>query len=336
MSAGPSRAPVYIGGLDRSGKTTMAGFLTSHPNIDIPAVGSNLWTYFYGRYGDLAEGDNFDRCLEALVHYKHVAFLQPDPARIRREFAQGAATYGRLFELVHVHHAERSGKPRYGDQTGLVERYADPLFRAYPDVRVIHMVRDPRDRYEASLARWPDGRGRAGGAAARWAYSMRLADRNARRHPGRYLVVRFEDLVTQTEQTLRDACAFIGEEFHPSMLQMPGAPMRRARLLAAPGATPGTLLTHDVIGAFRGRIDTDELAFLQLQLRRRLRAHGYELQPTGWAPSHWVRFLATTWPDQALRMASWRVRESLQQRLPTLVARRPHHRMVLPDVVGAS
>ena len=44
--------PIYIGGLDRCGKTTMRAFLASHPRIAIPAVGSNMWTYFYGQYGD--------------------------------------------------------------------------------------------------------------------------------------------------------------------------------------------------------------------------------------------------------------------------------------------
>ena len=44
--------PIYIGGLDRCGKTTMRAFLVSHPNIAIPAVGSNMWTYFYGQFGD--------------------------------------------------------------------------------------------------------------------------------------------------------------------------------------------------------------------------------------------------------------------------------------------
>ena len=34
--------PVYIGGLDRSGKTTLAAFLTSHSGIAVPPTGDNL------------------------------------------------------------------------------------------------------------------------------------------------------------------------------------------------------------------------------------------------------------------------------------------------------
>ena len=50
--------PIFIGGLDRCGKTTLRAFLVSHPNISIPAVGSNMWTYFYGQFGDLSDPEN--------------------------------------------------------------------------------------------------------------------------------------------------------------------------------------------------------------------------------------------------------------------------------------
>jgi hypothetical protein len=78
--------PIFIGGPDRCGKTTLRAFLVSHPRISIPAVGSNMWTYFYGQYGDLSQKDNFERCLQAMLQYKHVHLLRPDPERIRREF----------------------------------------------------------------------------------------------------------------------------------------------------------------------------------------------------------------------------------------------------------
>jgi hypothetical protein len=327
--------PIYIGGLDRCGKTTMAGFLTSHPRISIPAVGSNMWTYFYGQFGDLDTDENFERCLDALLHYKHVAFLQPDPARIRREFATGPRTYARLFELFHLHFAAREGKPRYGVQTGLIERYADELFEAHPDVRVVHMVRDPRDRYEASLALWPDGRGRAGGAAARWQYSVRLAERNARRYRGSYEIVRFEDMVRAPVETLRRVCAFVDEPFHPEMIAMTGAPARRSRLLEL--AEPGSdrLLSSRAIGGFRGRVADDELAFLQLHLGRSMRVQGYAPEPMRRSPAAWARFAAITWPDQFARMVAWRGVEELQQRLPALAGRKPDRRMILATPAGA-
>jgi O-antigen/teichoic acid export membrane protein len=345
--------PVYIGGLDRSGKTTLAAFLTSHPNIDIPDAGSNLWTYFYGRFGDLGQPANLERCLDLMLRYRHVATLDPDPDRIRREFAAGPPTYARLFSLVHAHHAEREGKPRWGTQTGLVERYADEVFAAYPGVRIVHMVRDPRDRYEGSRALWPDGKGQAGGATARWIYSTRLAERHLRRHPDAYLVVRFEDLVLRTDDTLRHVCHFLGERFHPEMLDMPAAPVRRARLasrLAAPATArpasgpavrpasapvttrpaPHPPLSGAFVGRFHDHVAAGDVAFIQLHAGRLMRAYGYRSVPLAWGIRDWARFITRTWPGQMARMLAWRGREAVEQRFPTRAGPTPDPSHVLP------
>jgi len=322
--------PIYIGGLDRCGKTTMAAYLSSHSRIAIPSVGSNMWTYFYNQYGDLGDRANFERCLDAMLHYKHVRFLDPDEDRIRREFARGPATYARLFSLFLLHHSERRGKPRWGAQTGLIERYGDELFAAYPGVYVIHMVRDPRDRYEASIAKWPNGKGRAGGAAARWLYSTALAERHAARHPTRYRIVTFESLVTDTERTLREVCDFVGERFEPAMLSMDGHAKHRRLLAGESERAAGTsLLSRDFIGGSRDRIPKAELAFLQLVAGRRMRTYGYALDDVELAAAERARFVVADLPNQIARMAAWRGIEALQQRFPGRVRRRPGQRMII-------
>ncbi|HZD10201.1 MAG TPA: sulfotransferase [Candidatus Binatia bacterium] len=327
--------PIYIGGLDRSGKTTMRAFLASHPNIAIPAVGSNMWTYFYGQFGDLNQPQNFERCLDALLRYKHVRFLQPDPDRIRREFWSGPHTYAHLFSLFLIHFAEREGKARWGAQTRLIERYADELFAAYPGLKVIHMVRDPRDRYEASLARWPEGKGRAGGATARWLYSTSLAERNAQRYPDHYKIVRFESLVRAPEEILRDVCSFLGEPFVPEILAMPGALKHRDRLVGdrdlPPEACP---LSVQFIGQFRTKVPAREIAFMQMFAGRRMQAYGYALEPLHFSKTERAAFFLVTLPNHWLRMAVWRTMESLQQNFAQVVGRKPGERMIVEDAVA--
>lgn len=322
--------PIYIGGLDRSGKTTMRAFLVSHPNIAIPSVGSNMWTYFYGQYGDLSQPQNFERCLDALLHYKHVRFLQPDPERIRREFWRGPATYAHLFSLFLIHYAEGQGKPRWGAQTGLIERYADELFAAYPGIKIIHMLRDPRDRYEASLARWPNGKGRAGGHTARWLYSVNLAERNMRSYPASYKIVRFESLVEEPEATLRDVCAFLNENYLPEMLSMPSAPKQKARLLngarLANGPSP---LSTEYIRNFRGRIPERELAFMQRYAGPKMQAYDYALEPLDFSPSDRLLLALFEYPNQWVRMAAWRTVEFIQHAFPGQFGRNPGQRMII-------
>lgn len=322
------KGPIFIGGLDRSGKTTLRAFLQSHPNISIPAVGSNLWTYFYRQFGDLRSEENFERCLEAMMTYKQVRFLQPDLDRLRCTFWQGPQTYARLFALLQEQHATREGKPRWGDQTGLIERYAGPIFAAYPGAKMIHMVRDPRDRYAGSLALWPKGKGRAGGAAARWLYSSWLARRNLRRYPGRYMLVRFESMVTQPEATLRSVCEFLDEEYIPAMLNMPGAPEHREKLIARSGGSrTDNPLSSEYIGIYAKHIPQQEIAFIQWVLSKPMADMGYLPSALSFRLRDWMIFWLKTVPLNLVRMLFWLLFESVQQNLPALFGRKPGKNM---------
>ena len=324
------RAPIFIGGPDRCGKTTLQAFLSSHPDISIPAVGSNFWTYFYGQYGSLSQPENFERCLAAMLHYKHALFLKPDAERIRNEFQMGEPSYARLFALFHEHFAEREGKPRWGDQTGLVERYADQIFAAYPGAKMLHMLRDPRDRYEASLAMWPDGKARVGGAAARWLYSAAWARRNLKRYPQRYKIVRYETLVRQPEQTLREVCAFLDEEYLPEMLTMDGSPGHREKLRqGASQSSSAIALSTDFIGRYRNVIPKEEIAFLQLVSGRQMAVFGYEQDLLRFSPKERARFTLIDLPLNSLRMGAWLAQEMVQQRFPGRWGRKPAAHMII-------
>src|SRR6266487_860601 len=213
------RGPIFVGGLDRSGKSLMRLSLSAHPNFAMSRR-TYMWTRFYDRYGDLSQPDHFDPCQTAMLRHKPMWVLKPDPDRIRREFQQGEPTYARLFALFHQHYAEQLGRPRWGDQLALVERYADVIFAAYPNAKMIHMIRDPRDRYEASIRPSQRRRGQVGGATARWLDSVGLATRNQQRYPDRYKIVRYETLISRREETLREVCAFLNEAFEPSMLTL--------------------------------------------------------------------------------------------------------------------
>lgn len=331
-----NQGPIYIGGADRCGKTTMRAFLASHPRIAIPAVGSNMWTYFYGQYGNLDQQENFERCLHDLLHYKHIHFLRPDPDRIRREFWQGPPTYARLFSLFLIHFAEREGKPRWGAQTGLIERYADQLFAAYPGLKIIHMVRDPRDRYEASLALWPNGKGRAGGATARWLYSVKLGERHQKRYPGQYKLVRFESMVSHPEETVRKVCEFLEEDFVPAMLTMEGAEKHRDRLRqGSKTETSESPVSTEFLGLFRDKIPKLEIAFMQMHAGRKMLAYDYSMEPIRFSTADTLRFALVEWPLNLGRMMAWRGKEAMEQNFPLQFGRQPGKRMIItPEKSG--
>lgn len=328
-----NKGPIFIGGLDRCGKTTMRAFLVSHPSISIPGVGSNMWTYFYGQFGDLSDPSNFERCMDAMLHYKHVRFLKPDAEEIRKEFRQGPATYARLFGLFLQQHAAREGKPRWGEQTGLIERYIDRVFETFTDGRMIHMLRDPRDRYVESLKMWPNGKGRAGGAVARWLYTTALARRNLKKYPKQYLTVRFEDLVRAPETTLKTICQFISEEYLPEMLELTGAPDHRAKMMrGSEDNQTGSPLSEKHIAMYRKGLPKHELAFMQSVTGASLREFGYELEPIWFSLVERIAYVFWQWPANFIRMVAWLGIEYFQQNYPQTFGRKPAAKMIVKNV----
>jgi hypothetical protein len=326
------RGPIYLAGADRSGTTLTYALLASHPHIAMAYLGSNMWTFFYEQYGDLARPANFERCLAALLRYKNVLILEPDPERIRREFRQGPPTYARLFRLLQDHYAERAGRPRWGDKTSYVERYADQIFAAYPDAQMIHMIRDPRDRYASAIKHWPNGRGQLGGATARWLYSVGLAERNLARYPGRYMVMRYETLVAQPDATLRQICAFLGEEYDPAMLDMTGAErFTRRGGNSSFNKNQLTGISTAPVGRFRKTISGRAVAFIQAYAGRAMQRYDYALEPVRLSPRERLLLYLVDWPLNWARMRAWRAQEALQQSFPAQVRRAPMSKRLVAE-----
>lgn len=319
------QGPIFVAGLERSGTSLMYALLASHPNIAMTRR-TNMWTYFYDQYGNLRNPENFERCLSMMMRYKRLVKLDPDPERIRREFREGQQTYGRLFALVEEHYAERLGKARWGDKSLHTERYADPIFAAYPGARILHMMRDPRDRYASVLARWKKRRGRAGAGTAMWLSSEALARENQVRYPQQYMVVRYETLASEPETTLREICAFIGEPFTPEMLTMEGA--RKFRDDGSNSSygerKPGVISTSS-IGRYRQVLSPLQIAYIQHRTAQAMRRYGYSLEQTELTPREKILFTFVDLPLNEALYTAW----TLRHRFLNIAGRRlPDYRIV--------
>lgn len=317
--------PIYIAGLERSGTSLIFALLASHPNIAMTRR-TNLWTHFYDQYGDLADPMNLDRCLATMMRYKRLLVLEPDAERLRTDFLAGERTYGRLFALLEEQYAERLGKPRWGDKSLHTERYAAPIFDAYPGARIVHMMRDPRDRYASSYARWKVRRGGVGAGAAEWLASVRLARGNEQRYPDRYRVVRYETLATQPEATLREICSFIGEAYAPEMLAMEGAAgFRDQGSNSSYGPQEPGVISTSSIGKFRQVLSPRQIAFIEMVTKDEMASFDYEPEGPRLPVAERLRFAVADVPIESAHLIAWRAREGARDRAGRPV---PEYRLV--------
>lgn len=299
--------PIFIAGPDRSGTSLMFALLASHPNISMVRR-TNMWRYFHERYGDLSQTDNFERALSDMTRYNRMKHLKPDAERIRREFLHGKASYSRLFALFHLHNAERNGKPRWGDKSLHTEHYADRIFREYPNARIIHMTRDPRDRYASVRKRHGRDNPRLGGSTGRWLFSMNRALRNQKRYPKQYKIVCFEDITRDPEGVMRDVCAFIGEEFAPEMMTMSGA----AEHTNVGGNSsfekiePGKI-SQKPVGRYRSVLSNLEIFYIQMFAGKFMQKLGYQKEQVKLSVGELLRFYGRVLPSSLVRMLGWMV-----------------------------
>ncbi len=303
--------PVYIVGLDRSGKTPLRLALSAHPHLALTRR-TYMWTRFFQRYGDLAIKENFERCLSALAQQKTIQQFSVDITRIRQEFYKGEPSYPYLFSLFHRQFAEKLGKKRWGEQAGLGEHFAPMIIEAFPAARIIHMVRDPRNRCEEIFRSTPPTfrMGKMGALTASWLYSVRIAHQNQTLHPEQYKVVKYETLLTSPEKTLIEICDFIGEAFTPEMLTFEnsitfGEPEKMK-------LDPEWLWKQDTIifdHIQQSSLTPGEVMFIQAYANHEMTRLGYKTSQLD-IPIKQRFSLFLEWSMSLFRMATWRFLEA--------------------------
>jgi hypothetical protein len=155
----------------------------------------------------------------------------------REEFLERLMQSGRtdrdLFELGMRINA--AGKPVCGEKTPGHIRQVPTLLDWFPDAKIVHILRDPRATFVSQRKkRGAKNKGRPTPQQrwaallhelylstlfiAGWRRILRLDARYRAAYPDRYCLVRYEELVSNPETTLRELCGFLGIKFSMAML----------------------------------------------------------------------------------------------------------------------
>jgi hypothetical protein len=143
---------------------------------------------------------------------------------------------------------ERGGKPSYGAVLASHPRELGEVAAAFPEARVVHLLRDGRDLAASVMELgWADGIERA---ALEWRERVRTVRRAGKRlGVGRYHEVRYEDLVVTPEVTLRLLCADLELPFARTMLDHRASAARAAKAGGRPHEN--RFVTHRLMPALR-------------------------------------------------------------------------------------
>ncbi len=252
---------VIVGGCGRSGTTLVRELLDRHPNL---ACGPE--TAF----------------LCDLINPERVAVEWNIPVKTIRSLVAASPSVVAFAAAFFRQHAEAEGKARWCDKTPRNVRNLPRILHAFPNARFVHVVRDGRD-VACSLRKHPRETVRHGrvvpnvvnrapaDGARRWVADTTLG-LAFKGHP-RCFELRYEALVTEPEATLRELCAFIGEDFDPVMLDPSKAPADDPRFLNNPNAAEP--ISARSVGRWRTDLSQDEREGVERVAGELLVALGY-------------------------------------------------------------
>jgi hypothetical protein len=169
-----SNAPVIFLGIPRSG-TTMLGKLANQ-YLDIGAANEGQFEVFLDRAiaddAQLKDDAFFDRILGELVEdeYFSLVFLNRVPkAELRRRIEKHIEkrTLNGIGLAVLKMTSEHMQLPRLGHEDPQLIDHLPALLRVFPDCRIVHIIRDPRD-VALSILKFPWGASNVTVAADHW------------------------------------------------------------------------------------------------------------------------------------------------------------------------
>jgi Sulfotransferase family len=208
----PRPAP-FVVGVGRSGTTLLRMMLDAHPQLAIPPE-----TQFLPDVLDAAErGTRGAALADVIATARNWDDFRLEREQLARRIGNEADAAEALRSFYGLY-AERQGKPRWGDKTPKHVTRMRRLGGALGEARFVHLIRDGRD---VALSRRSRGMG-AGKPMAEtaelWRRRIERARAQGRQLRGRYLELRFEDLIADPEPALRAACALVELDYDGSML----------------------------------------------------------------------------------------------------------------------
>jgi hypothetical protein len=217
----------FIVGAPRSGTTLLRVMLDAHPDLTIPPE-----TYFFPRIlRTCGTGSDSAGCfLERLLSHRRWTEFQVDAELLKERVSRlRPFQFGDALRVFYGLYAAKFSKPRWGDKTPGYSSWMNLIQTHIPEARFVHLIRDGRD-VALSIKGLSFGPNSIEEAAGWWVARVAKA-RDQVMDIRYYLEIRYEDLILDTEPTLRKICEFIDLPWDPVLLEYrEGAEQRLADL----------------------------------------------------------------------------------------------------------
>lgn len=205
--------PIFITGFARSGTTWVNQILRDY--CDVGLVNEGNFIVHYGQrlrsYGDLLPPKIYEKLVRRLPRDAFFAILRRNYSieiQWQRVRAAGPRFSACVLEIL-TQISDGMGNSRIGSKYPGFGWDLSLLTELFPRCSIVHVIRDGRDCALSHKAMtW--GYQNTYTAACHWRKYLQDVRKSVERGECRYHEVRYEDLITQPEETLRSLARFVG------------------------------------------------------------------------------------------------------------------------------
>lgn len=290
---------IFIVGNSRSGTTLMARMLNNQGDIHISKethyFQTNTKCFETGKSSHINELLHEFEVIQAHGIYRKYSKLN-HPSFLCEAYRNGLISSDnkyRLFSDVLDVIGRRHGKSIQGDQTPQNIFYIDELIRAYENVKVVNMVRDPRAVILSQRGKWKAAKklGQPTKEIIRsffnyhpitlsilWNKAISAGNEAEESFGNKNLhTIKFEELVSNPESVMKSLCAFIEIEYKAEMLnvdlQMSSNDLKQTDNMSG--------VQSSVADKWVDKLSSAEVAIIQMLTKTNMKQYGYENIKTG-------------------------------------------------------
>jgi Sulfotransferase family len=210
-------SPIFIVGVPRSGTTLMAALLSAHSQVAISPE-THFFNYWLTRWPALSIPDFWQLLIQS-ARFSYLG-INADTAwqQAHQQAVKMAETlnHQHLFSAILSLYAQQFKKARWGEKTPMHYQHLSQIFDWYPHARVLWLLRDPRATV-ASLLQVDWAAPYTQINARLWQQSRELYYQHWVADP-RIHVVRYETLITESDQQLQAICQFLQLPYEAQMV----------------------------------------------------------------------------------------------------------------------
>jgi protein-tyrosine sulfotransferase len=271
--------PFFIVGSGRSGTTLLRAMLEAHPDLHIPPENPlESLVRDYRRYSRLPWSVVLRIVLAELEFHATWERWELSLGPLFRELKaspRSARNLAAVLDALYRAHG-RVHKPsatRWGDKTPPNTVMLPTLRALFPDLQVVHLVRDGRDVVQSFMRESQAG---LTYFAHWWVRTVCIAQAFGAHHPAQYLEVRYEDLARHPNATLQQITSFLGVSPDQRMLRYHELGQKLGDVERYPGLQGVWKPVHrESIGKWRTAFDAHQLAELDRVIGSTLEHLGY-------------------------------------------------------------